>query len=55
MANSSLQMLYRAAQEAEALVDQGMAEDLHEACRLINEILKAAERRKYVRQSTIAF
>lgn len=54
-AHWSLVQLYRAAREAEALVDQGMAEDLHEVCRLLNEILKASERRKYVRQTTIAF
>jgi hypothetical protein len=45
---ASLKMLILAQQEAEALVDQQLADDLMQAVTLLREISRHAERKRYV-------
>lgn len=50
MTQSATGMLKRAQEEAEALQDQTMAEDLQVLVLAADRVLRAAERRRYVRQ-----
>lgn len=47
MARSSQQMLARATREAEAMVDQTLADDLQEVTMRLAAIVRAAEQRRY--------